>query len=460
MAIGCALSVLLSGCSGLGGDTVKTIGESDEIFQFGAFYTPYNGNVGSTPYGLQPSDNTPENWQNMAYAGITTALPIYDVSESNVLTSLENAEKAGVKILVYDHGNPGIHNIIIRGANSTYEEVKTTLDQNSEAIRARYDVYTQYESFAGIHATDEPSVEYYDAIAACQDWWYENYPEYEFYVNLFPSYASNSQLYGTQDPANWTFRKYVNEFVETVNPSVISYDHYTLLRSGMLGSVRPQWLSDLEVFANASKQYKVPFRMYILTTQHWGFIAPEYYREIAWQVYSAMCYGVKGINFFTYWSYLIPDNNIDNLGTGLVGPCGELTPCWYACREVINEVKSFESLYMNFDWEGTMTVGSSGSGTFRLLKTPLESLHGIKSVEATQDALVGQFKDDEGNYAYMVNNYALPFDNVSNTVTFEFANCKKVLVCKKGRRVMEEIKNNKLTLEMGSCEGFFVIPIQ
>lgn len=449
---------LVTACSSNG--EVKNIRETDETFQFGAFYTPYNGNAGAPPFGLQPSDNTLENWQNMADCGITTALPIYDVVEENVITTLQNAEAVGVKVLVWDHGNPGMYNIIARGANLSYEDVRANIEQNGEILKARYNVYKEYKSFAGIHAYDEPTVEYYNAIAACQDWWYENFPEYEFYVNLFPSYASNSQLYGTQDPSNWTYNKYVNEFVDTVNPSVISYDHYSLLRSGFLGTVRPQWLSDLEVYAEAAKKNKIPFRVYILATQHWGFIAPEYYREIAWQVYSAMCYGVSGINFFTYWGYLIPDNNVDNLGTGIVGPRGEITPCYYACQEVMSEVKSFESLYLNFDWQGTMTIGSSGNGTFRLLRSPLKSLYGIKNVTAKEDAIVGQFKDADGNYAYMVTNYELPYDNASNTVTIQFENCKKVLVCKKGRRIVEQVKNNTLVLEMGACEGFFVIPIE
>lgn len=455
-AVACCFVFAFSGCAA---KEQKIIKESDETFQFGAFYTPFNGESGSPPFGAQPTDNTLENWQVMADSGITTALPIYDTSHEMVLTSLKNAADAGVKVLVWDYGNPGIYNTIYRNPNATYSEVRNLLEENTEEIRARIDQYTEFESFAGIHAYDEPSMDYYNAIAACQDWWYENYPEYEFYVNLFPSYASASQLYGSSVSADYTYRDYVERFVQTVNPSVISYDHYALQRSGFMGIVRPQWLSDLEVFAQAAKDYRIPFRMYILTTQHWSYIAPEYYREIAWQAYSAMCYGVSGLNFFTYWGYLIPDNNVDNLGTGLVGPRGEITPCYYACQEVMKEIKSFEGLYLSFDWEGTMLIGESGNGTYRLVRDPLEELYGVRSVQATEDALIGQFVNEDDCYAYMVMNYALPFDNASNTVTLEFENCSKVLVCKKGKRFVETLENDTLTMTLGSGEGYFVIPI-
>ena len=156
---------------------------------------------------------------------------------------------------------------------------------------------------------------------------------------------------------------------------------------------------------------------------------------------------------------MTPEPNPQNLGTGIVGPRGELLPCYYAVQEVIREVQAFQSLYMNFEWEATMTVGASGNGTYRLLTDAAEEVRGIKKTEATEDAIIGQFRDGSGNTAYMVVNYASPFDNASNTVTLQFERASRVLVCMKGRRVVKELTGKTLTLEMGSGEGYFVIPV-
>ena len=434
------------------------IEKSDKEFKIGSFYTPFNGESGAAPYGLQPTDNTVENWQAMKDAGFTFALPIYDTNNSYVLKSLENAEKVGIKIYVMDYENPSITNIIAKCDNVSYDLVKAELERNTEALVAKYTEYTKYESFGGLHATDEPSVERYDGIAACQDWWYEHFPEYEFFTNLFPSYASENQLYGLQE--GYTYRDYVNEFCEKVNPSVISYDHYTLMANGLRGYIRPQWLSDLEAYATASKKYNVPFQIYILTTQHWGYYAPEYYRDVAWQAYSAMCFGIKGLQTFTYWGYLKPYNDTNNLGTGLVDALGNKMPVYYACQELFKEIHSFDEYYLNFDWVGTMPIGTSGSGTFALMTDPLEKVSGIKMADATEDALIGEFTDKKGNTAYMVTNYSLPYDNKSNTVSLEFENATKLLICKKGKLVEMELKNHKIDITLGSGEGYFIIPIQ
>ena len=115
---------------------------------------------------------------------------------------------------------------------------------------------------------------------------------------------------------------------------------------------------------------------------------------------------------------------------------------------------------MNFDWVGTMPLGMSGSGTYSQLRSPLEKVKGIASVDATADALVSEFKDKKGNVAYMVMNYSSPFEHADNKVTLKFENADKVLVCKKGKRVVENLKNNTLELDIGCGEGYFVIPVK
>ena len=134
-------------------------------------------------------------------------------------------------------------------------------------------------------------------------------------------------------------------------------------------------------------------------------------------------------------------------------------PLYYAVQQVNREIGSFEELYMNFSWEGTMPIGSSGGSAYSLLRHPLESLYGVEQVSAEGDAIIGQFSDNRGNTAYMVTNYISPYKNESNLVTMKFNEAEKVLICKKGRRIVQKLNNHTLVMQIGPGEGYFVIPV-
>jgi hypothetical protein len=267
------------------------------------------------------------------------------------------------------------------------------------------------------------------------------------------------QLHGNLTDTSLTYEDYVNNFIDKTNPSFLSYDNYPYMRTTFSATIRKDYLSNLEVFAWAAKQNEIPFYCYQLVVPHLSYTAPSTYREYAWQAYTALTYGCKGLQTFKYWAYMTPEDDPLSRGSGLTDPEGNLQPIYYAVQEVNSEISSFEELYMNFNWEGTMPIGESGDGAYIALTHSLTSLYGVSSVTATEDAIVGQFRDKVGNKAYMVTNYSSPYLNKSNTVTMTFKTAKKVLICKKGRRIVETLTNHTLTLDVGSGEGYFVIPI-
>lgn len=124
----------------------------------------------------------------------------------------------------------------------------------------------------------------------------------------------------------------------------------------------------------------------------------EYYRDIAWQVYTAMAYGAVGAQTFTYWTNL--SNGASEKITGaLVDRDGTKLPAWYAMQEVTKEVNAFENVYMNFDWQGTLPVVADkyeSNPMVDMMLTPLTEHDRIASVSTTGDAIIGAFKDKEG----------------------------------------------------------------
>lgn len=90
----------------------------------------------------------------------------------------------------------------------------------------------------------------------------------------------------------------------------------------------------------------------------------------------------------------------------------------------------------------------------------LTALNCATKVTATQDTLIGQFKDDEGRDALMVTNFTMPTDDTDDKVTIDFKDCNRAIVYENGERKVYEVKNNKLTLDIPSGEGVFVIPLK
>ena len=443
-----------------GGEITEAIGRSDEPFRFYCYSTPQNAG-GEYPWKNSPSRNNTENWQAVYDCGFNYALPVYDYTDEDIEATLSNAERFGIKVLVQDISASGLQNIVQGSKDSPKADVRAMIDSKSEALIARYQRWIDRypNAFAGVQVFDEPSQSYFQAIAAAQEWWYEHFPEYELYSNLLPKYATYSQLHGNVGDGSMTYDDYVKNFINEVNPAFLSYDNYPYLRTTFSAAIRRDYLSNLESVATCAKKNKIPFYCYQLLIRHLNYTGPDTYREYAWQVYTALTYGCRGLQTFKYWAYMVADDDSLSRGKGLVDQEGNIQPIYYAVRDVNSEIRSFEDIYMAFGWEGTMPVGQTGDGAYASLSQPLASLHGVRSVTATEDAIIGQFKDKKGNKAFMVTNYSSPYSNKENEVTVTFKNVKKVLICKRGRQVIQNVENNVLKMKIGSGEGHFVVPV-
>ena len=464
MALAASLVLSASGC---GGETFRAnIADvpdypDAEPFRFVAYMGPPPANSGSGEFADNPDYMTLENYQTMADCGFNYTTGMYENTMEQYLKGIELAEQVGMKYYVRDYSFvEGCIEGIISAAN-TKEEAEAMLAGQEDSIKARFEEYSNHEGFAGVLAVDEPSVLRYDAIAVMNAWYRENFPDSEFQVNLLPTYASLSQLFGSSVSEKKYKEDYVEYFDEYVNPAVLSYDHYALSKLGTTNRISSTYLQNLEIFANQSKASGKPFYVFLQTLGHWDYRTMEYYRDIAWQVYTAMAYGAVGAQTFTYWTNL-SNGPTEKITNALVDRDGTKMPAWYAMQEVIGEVRAFEDVYMNFDWQGVLPVVADvyeGNAMIDFLMDPLESHEAILSVSATEDAIIGSFKDSEDRDGFLIANITDPVDNLPAEVTVEFKDAKKVVVYKKGRTLIYPAEDGKVTFRLGSGEGQFVIPI-
>ncbi|NOZ55390.1 MAG: hypothetical protein GXO73_01205 [Calditrichaeota bacterium] len=150
--------------------------------------------------------------------------------------------------------------------------------------------YRDRPGVLGFCLRDEPNAREFRALGQLVATIKQVLPGTVPYINLFPTYASSRQL-GLP-----TYEAYLDSFVSTVRPPVLSFDHYPITTDGL----RPDFYYNLELVRQRSLESGVPFWAFVLSTQHASYPRPkEPYLRFA--LYSALAYGAKGIQYFTYW---------------------------------------------------------------------------------------------------------------------------------------------------------------
>ena len=90
----------------------------------------------------------------------------------------------------------------------------------------------------------------------------------------------------------------------------------------------------------------------------------------------------------------------------------------------------------------------------------IDDIPEIKSVDSSEYLLIGYFKDNNDNAGFMVTNVSLPGENRNAMVTMEFD--EKYLglqIYDKGEMDIIRLKDNKITFEIESSYGVFIIPL-
>ena len=463
--------------------------EVPDEFRWVAYSTPPNANVGmeDTPYYGNPNYNTEENWQTLADCGFGYAQPIhYDITDDDKRASLANAQKAGVKILLGNTDNQDSDSLgYLSNQGGTYQEARNKILANQENIKAHYAKFTEYESFAGIFGCDEPDATKFPAIAAAQDWFEDNYPEHEFYVNLLPEYASNEQLFGSLagQPGYQTYDDYVARFCEIVNPYVVSYDHYCMMEDG---TYLEGFFYNLAVGAQNAKAledkygWDVPFYIYLQTMGFEHKMQINYYEQWAWQVYASMAFGVMGVQTFNYWPHMATIGGGNAAITdAIVDRYGNKKPLYHWVQDTIADITAMEEVYLSYNWEHAAGwYAGSASGLMQQLSGyETRSYRDISNISTNQEILIGQFVGDEDDtkHAYMVANVsdvngaaamgmldipelAAAYD-AAVTLTFS-ADVQSLTVYKPANGCQPEtvnLTNGSVTLNIPAGDGFFVV---
>lgn len=340
----------------------------------------------------------------------------------------------------------------------------TSLD-NGAGVEVDLFDYSAYPAVDMINLWDEPPVEQFpdvnERIEAMKKL-YEG-KDMTLYVNLNPANPiSMTTMTSTED--------YLQKFCDQVLPNIpgrkiLSTDVYPLLYTRGQYVIASTWLEHMSQYAHFAKEYGADFHMFIQSYSDGQCREIESREDLTFQIYTDMAFGIDGFTYFTYRKSFLG---------GFGGGCVENdasctpTPIYAWAQEVNREIQSFDHVYLSFDWEGVLPVNGSDNlandpsyqnTLFMGIAYPLDALD-CGSVTATQDTLVGQFKDAEGRDGLIVTNFTDPIYSMKDTVHFTFADANRAVVYRNGERKIYEVKDNQLEITLASGEGIFLIPVK
>lgn len=438
---------LFTGCS----KTIEPVFEDNKSMHIGAWVSP--------PIDKDAEGNykfiTKEQYQRIADSGINVIYALYEAADpAATLQALDMAEAVGIGYYVYDWNMRGLFSNVF---DSKGQPILEEIESDFELMKKFVAPYKDHPAFRGNLIFDEPGANQFKRLGIYKEK-YESYmPDKDFYVNLFPTYASLDQRDGR------TYEQYIEEYLTVVKPEFLSYDHYPLMLFYGQSQLTDDYLMNLEIVAQKTKQNNIPFWLFIQTISYSNASGTQTRRptesDLRWQMAVSMAFGAQGLQHFCYWTP--SSGGIESFTDGMIDQNGNISELYYAAQNTNKEVLSFDHVYLSFDWQGVLTHSVDEDNVhvnFRMLDYALKSHNRIKQVTSTQDLLIGTFKDENNNDAFMIVNYNDPALKLENEFEITFNKAKQAIVYIKGVKQVVKLDKGKLKMNLESGEGVFVIP--
>jgi hypothetical protein len=200
----------------------------------------------------------------------------------------------------------------------------------------------QHPAVYGYYLIDEPNAALFPGLAKVAALVHELAPGKWAYINLFPNYASVAQL------GNPSYRAHLEEFIATVKPTTLSYDHYALMDDG---SLRHGYWQNLEAMRSAALEHALPFWNIVLTVAHFNYREATA-ADLRFQVYTTLAYGGRGLAYFTYFA-----PQVGNYRAAPVDQFGHLTPTWANLQNVNLQVGKLAPTLLQLRSDGVYHLG-------------------------------------------------------------------------------------------------------
>lgn len=334
------------------------------------------------------------------------------------------------------------------------DDTRINNNTTTEELAGYLSDYTNYRSYLGTSIVDEPytstygkqhydkgiqPMEQYAGISKLVN----SYSNMWGYVNLNPLtymlYNPDWRSLVSEDGLDWTnywkkyeqdyddmlsvYGKYLDDYLTTYQPKMISYDYYVFDQKTIAGSqfTTKAYFDNMAIVREKALEYNIPFWVSVQAGSNWNDSMSEMdsnlnpdktptQGEMLWNVNTSLAYGAKGLTYFPliqpYWFAYAEGGTWDYGRNGLLGANGQPT-AWYDRAKKTNAwISEIDHILMNAESKKVLAVGSTALEETSLTSSsygPLTSVSTDKFFVQAQ-AIVGVF-DYQGKTAFYVVNY-------------------------------------------------------
>lgn len=232
-----------------------------------------------------------------------------------------------------------LHDGLLNPASLDDPQKRAQLDALIERVKSHPAMYS-YE------VMDEPNTSLFPALGKLTEYLRQHDPAHLAYINILPTYATNEQL-GARGDIAAAYKEYVRQYVETVKPALISYDHYHFMtsdRNDMEFKGTPfvkngkdgwQYFLNLGLIRRAAQEANVPF-LNIVQAASWDpSVRVPNGDEMRFLVYTTLAYGGQGISYYVYY-------HAGHIG-GVINPDGTPTALYPVLKTLNHEFAAIAS---------------------------------------------------------------------------------------------------------------------
>ncbi len=378
----------------------------------------------------------------------------------------EEADERGLKVFVHSE------DIVSWLVSET--DVDTYAPNWREVIDLLVEQQSKHSAFGGFYMADEPHTagrigNYKKIVSYLKEnhpavgmWWSNNPITAESIINTntglsYTQYVSELGAVG----GHFMYDAYVLRMQDN-NISSLFDDYY----------IEPVWFSNLYTVAQAASEggFTTGITMQAValdpdssTWNQWGVREILSKRDIGFQVYTALAYGMKSVNWFTYWEHWDPNANTKD-NTGMIKSDGTKNAHYEWIKQTHADTEKLEGVLLNYDWLGTIErnlPAYDGNDDSWSTYTDADNARLVDgSVSNSGAAVIGCLQDKDGFDGYMIANAQEPHEGGSSTVSMTFHSADQAIVYgADGSVTTVDLTNGAYSVTLPAGTGVFVIPV-
>ena len=166
---------------------------------------------------------------------------------------------------------------------------KAELDALIDRVKSHPALYSYF-------LRDEPNTAAFPGLARLVAYLRERDPAHLAYINLFPTNARTEDL-GTQGDVVTAYREYLRQYIDIVQPDLISYDHYHWAVGGLDND---QYFLNLAMIRRCALDAGLPFLNIVQACTWTPAMRVPNGSEVRWLVWTSLAYGAQGISYYVY----------------------------------------------------------------------------------------------------------------------------------------------------------------